>query len=152
MDWEDIYMIESIMNNVLGNIDPMVLYICAGVLVITFLLALIKKVISIVIITGVLVLGCLFLVPQVLDYQANFSVGVNEDNQLEIMVDGKSFSLGGEESDIVEIVLERRSDGWYDVKTETTEGSRGSFPVPGFMRSPIVTYLERNDTEYKIIE
>lgn len=146
-------MIERVMDNVLGNIDPMVIYICVGVLALCLVISIVKKMISFVFVTGILILGLIFLVPQVTSYQENFNIGVNEDNQLVITVDGNQLILGGEDSGISDIDIERQQNGWYElVISYDDESSIGRFSVPGFMRAPVLGFLDKSEIEYTLIE
>lgn len=146
-------MVDRLMNDFLGNIDPTVLYICIAILVICLIISLIKKAVTFVITVVVIILGLVFLVPQVTSYQENFNIGINEDNQLEIMVDGNEIVFGNsDDATISEIEIERETNGWYTVTSNYTDGSVGTFSVPGFMRDPVVNFIDSLGIEYTMLE
>lgn len=152
-------MVERILDSTLGNLDPTVLYICAAILVVMLILGIIKKVASVIIIALVLALGCIYLVPQVIEYQDNFSIGINEDKELSITVDGKEFTIDGnsDETDdpsqtISNVNIERQSNGWYELEIMYEDASKIAVNIPGFMRSPVLEYLDDQEIEYKLTE
>ena len=66
-------MVERILDSTLGNINPSILYVCAAVLIVMLILGIVKKAMSVIVVAVILVAGCLYLVPQVVEYQENLS-------------------------------------------------------------------------------
>lgn len=111
------------------------------------------------IICAILVFGCVYLVPQVKDYQANFYIEVNDSNELVIMVDGKELVLGGDTDDadedeviIEKVEMERQVSGEYTLKMIYSDGAIGWYTIPGFMRAPVIKYFDTVNMEYQLIE
>ena len=92
------------------------------------------------------------IVPIAKDFQKNYYIGINDDKQLEIRVDGKEFKFGGEENGIKEINMERQQSGEYVLQIKYNDGGIATFTTPGYMRSTIIKYLKDNELNYKLWE
>ena len=136
----------------LGNLDPNIVYVCIAVLAVGVILALIKKAMWIAFIMVVLGMAAYMLVPLAKDFQKNYYIGINDDKQLEIIVDGKTFSFGGEENGIKEINMERQQSGEYVLQIKYNDGGIATFTTPGYMRSTIIKYLKDNELKYNLWE
>ena len=151
-------MVERILDSTLGNINPSILYVCAAVLIVMLILGIVKKAMSVIVVAVILVAGCLYLVLQVVEYQENFSIGINDDSQLVIIVDGKELVIGNDEYDddpsetVSNVDIERQPDGWYQLDINYEDSSKLTVNIPGFMKYPVIDYLKDQEMQYSLIE
>lgn len=143
-------------DQMLGSIDPMIIYVCVFMLAFVAVLSIIKKVIWLGICILVLAAGVYVIAPMAKEYQENFSIYVNDEtNALVMVIDGREISIGGEYDDeigINDIDIERLSSGEYELVIKYNNNEISKFQVPGFMRKPIVNYLNKNSYEYTMLE
>ena len=107
------------------------------------------------------------LAPMAKDYQENFYIRVNNDNVLEIMLDGQLYTLSGkrdtsEDDDwdedapkidvITSLEMERQGSGEYRLKMTFEDGNMGVITIPGFMRQPVISFLDKANIAYRVIE
>ena len=151
-------MVMSLKEQILGTLDPKVVYLCIAVLVVLLIITIVKKFAVAAIIVVLVGVGMYSLVPAALDFQENYSIS-REDGIVTIRVDGKEFQFGNSiknaDKDIPAIkqaTLTRQSDGTYTLKIFYVDGGVGTFNVPGYMRSALNKYLESMVTNYKLTE
>lgn len=140
------------MEQMLGNLDPNVVYVCIAVLVVGIILTLIKKAFFLAIIMVVLFMGATMLIPMAKEFQENYSIGINDDEQLEMVVNGKTFTFGGEDNGIQDINIERKKTGEYTLEIKYEDGGIATFTAPGYMRDTIIKYIKNNGFKYDLFE
>lgn len=148
-------MLMSLKEQLLGSLDPTIVYVCLGLLVVLLLLAIIKKAIGIAITVGIIAVLVYCLVPAAKDFQENFHIGM-ADNAIEITVDGKEYTLSIEEDEnevkLKNVEIERTSEGEYNIVSSYDDGSKSYFTIPGYMRQTILNYMKKLKIDYKLIE
>ena len=92
-------MILSLKEQFLSNLNPNVIYLCLGILVILLVLTIIKKAFKlavVVVIIGALMYGT---VPLAKDFQSKYSIERDDRGAVVIKVDGNEFKFGGDKDE-----------------------------------------------------
>ncbi|MBR1453448.1 MAG: hypothetical protein IJ593_02220 [Lachnospiraceae bacterium] len=155
-------MIDSIKDQLLSTLDPNIVYMCVAVLAVLVILALVKKAFKIAAVIVVIAILFGFIAPMATEYQKNFSI-TSEDGVLTLTVNGEQYVLNTKEvkdkygevdnSDkILNVEMQRLASGEYTLTIKYADGNIGKFDVPGFMRSPIISFLDKYNVKHKLIE
>lgn len=143
----------SMMNEMLSTLDPKIVYICIAVLAVLALITLIKKAFVMAAIIAIIAVGAYAIVPIAKDFQENFSISINDENQLVIVAEGNEFILGGEEQIIKKIEIERQQSGDYLMKVfYGDQSSVGIFTVPSYMRDTLLKFINKMEYQYTLFE
>ena len=145
-------MVGLMKDNILSQLDPNIIYVCVGIMVVTLIIAIIKRAVKIALVITVVSVLVYSLAPMASEYQDKFSIHVGEGNVLEMNIDGHEYKVGGEDSGIKSTEFERLSDGNYNLKIMFQNGEIQYIEVPGFMRDAVVKYFDTNEITNKLIE
>lgn len=153
-------MLESLKGQFLGTLDPKIVYLCLAMIAVLIILTIIKKAIKFAVVLVVFAVAMYSLVPMAKDFQNNYKFSVDSDGVLTITVDGKDLVLDNsepeskydDESRVEKLTVQKQSDGDYHLNIVYTDGSTQKFEVPGFMRSNLINYLNKQEYDYKLLE
>ena len=149
----------SMMNEMLGTLDPKIVYLCIAVFIVAAILALIKKAVVITVIMVVVSIAAYAIVPIAKDFQEQYKISVNDDNQLVMVIEGRETVLTAigdpddEEFDaMVDVEIERNKDGEYVLNIIHMSGGVTRVNVPSFMRDTMLKYFKNNSIAYELRE
>lgn len=153
-------MLESLKGQLLGTLEPNIVYLCLAMIAVLIVLTLIKKAIKFAVVLVVFAVAMYSLVPMAKDFQNNYKFSVDSDGVLTITVDGKDLVLDNsepeskydDESRVEKLTVQKQSDGDYHLNIVYTDGSTQKFVVPSFMRSNLINYLNKQEYDYKLLE
>lgn len=146
-------MLLSLENQLLSNLDPKIVYLCIGMLAIVAIMSIIKKAIGIALIVAVLAVGMYFVIPAAQNFQKDYSISMSEDS-IDLKVQGNDFSIqfGEDAVKIKSMEIVRNSEGEYKFDIKYVDGTSSNFKIPGFMRSTFLSYLDKIEIPYKLVE
>lgn len=153
-------MLESLKGQLLGTLDPKIVYLCLAMIAVLIILTIIKKAIKFAVVLVVFAVAMYSLVPMAKDFQNNYKFSVDSDGVLTITVGGKDLVLDNsepenkydDESRVEKLTVQKQSDGDYYLNIVYTDGSTQKFEVPSFMRSNLINYLNKQEYDYKLLE
>lgn len=138
---------DNILQPILAELDPSVVYIVVAVFAVLLVLTIIKKAIKLAIIVAIIT-GCIFmLAPMAEDFQEKYSFTVESD-QLIIKTGGREYKLNNPTA-IKEAKLVYTGKQTIDVKIKYTDTNL-NFTIPVFMGEGIKDFLEQYDIPYKV--
>lgn len=140
---------ENMMGEILSQLDYRVVYVVVAILIVSAILAIIKKAIGIAILVGVLAFGISFLGPMAKQFQADYKFDISSTGVATIQAKGNMIKLGKDEVKSIDLV--NKGVKGYVVNVTYTDGV-GAIKVPTFMMTPIRLYAEKQGIPVKLIE
>lgn len=138
---------DNLLQPILAELDPTVVYIVVGLFAVLLILTVIKKAVKLALIVAI-IMGCVFmLAPMAEDFQEKYSV-VTETDQILIKVDGREYEINNPTA-IKEAKLVYTGKQTIDVKIKYTDTNL-NFNVPVFMGEGIKEFFEKHNIAYKV--
>lgn len=137
-----------IFGEVLSQLDSRLVYILAGLLAISVIIALIKKAIKLAIIVGVIAFAISSLGPMASDFQNKYQLEVNRDKAV-ITIDNQKTQLSKE--DVSKLLFVNNGLSGYTITVKYNDGI-GSVNVPTFMVKSIKDFAENQGIPVEVRE
>lgn len=139
---------EYIFGGVLSQLDPKVLYVVVGILMLSVILSILKRAVKMAIIIGVMALAVGSLGPMAQQIQENYAFDVR-DGVANITVHGQVVELDREK--IKEVKLINKGTSGYSLKVQYDDAIT-EVKVPTFMVSEIKQYAGKYDIPFILEE
>lgn len=138
----------NMLEPILANVDTKVILIVAGILVISGILAIIKKVVKLGLVMLVVAILVSTLIPMAQSFQEKYSINVS-NGVIALKVDGKEYNIDKE--NCKSITIENKGLSTYLVSAEFNAG-RLAITMPGFMVNKIKDFGEKHKIPIKMLE
>lgn len=132
-------------DSILSQINPVVIYIVVAILLVSMILALVKRVIKIAVIVFAVACMVMFLGPIATEFQKNNSINVTS-SEVDLKVSGTSYKIT--KKDLSSIDLVSKGISGYNITVNYKNGV-STFIVPGYMESAIKTFADKNSITVK---
>lgn len=138
---------ENMLQPILAELDPKVVYIVVAMFALLVVLAIVKKALKIAIVVAVFG-SCIFLLaPAAKEFQSNFKINT-EQGAIHLLSEGQEYTIDNF-ANIKKATLIYNGKQQIEVDIEYNE-SFLNFTVPAFMGEQIKEFFDSHDVKYKI--
>lgn len=137
----------SMLEPILAELDPRILWVIVGLFVALLIITLIKKAIKLTLTVACIIAALMILMPMAEDFQSKYNFDI-EDGKAYITTEGQEFIIE-ELSKVKEAKFIYNGINGVDVSIKYTDTNM-NFNVPSFLAESIQEYFDKYDIPYKI--
>lgn len=129
----------TMLEPILGTVDPKIIYMFAGIMGVCIILAIIKKVFKVAIIVTIIAAIALAIVPFAEDFQEKYKYNL-EDGIVTIMIEGQQYLI--DRADCKSIEMQNEGMAGYSLRVVASDGAL-EIIIPTFMKPSVEDFASR---------